>query len=154
MSLAQSQVPLVRVVDSRIADNKAAVAVMRGPKDYSPVVITADGDAASTTNVSFTINPPTGMLLSRRILLRMNNLALTFSAAGNAANSNAMRVLNNNDDALTAWPLNRMISTCAAQINNTQVSCNIHDALDSFLRTLDKNKYNLGCNSFTPNKLD
>jgi hypothetical protein len=90
--------------------------------------------AVSTSNSAMTFNiqcPSENIVISREVLIQ-TDIAFTLNITGVPALSQAFNY--GDTDALQAFPLNSLFSTCAAQINNTNVSVNLQDVLPSILR--------------------
>jgi len=105
--------------------------------------------AVSTSNSSMTFNtqiPSENIVVSREVLIQ-TDIAFTINITGVPAGEVAFNY--GETDAFQAFPLNSLFTTCSAQINNTNVSCNLQDILPSILR-LNDNRELYRYNGMTP----
>jgi hypothetical protein len=120
------------IKDARLADitDELSYAVCSGASSNTYQQFSA----VSTSNsaISFNIQVPSeNIVVSREVLLETDvyfTISITAVPIGNTAFNYG------ETDAPQAFPLNSLFTTCSAQINNTNVSCNLQDVLPSILR--------------------
>ena len=120
------------IKDARLADitDELSYAVLSGPSSNTYQQFSA----VSTSNsaISFNIQVPSENIVVSREVLIDTDIFFTINITGVPALSQAFNY--GETDALQAFPLNSLFTTCSAQINNTNVSCNLQDVLPSILR--------------------
>lgn len=127
---ADFQTTLIK--DSRLADitDELSYAVLSGPSSNTYQQFSA----VSTSNSAISFNaqiPSENIVVSREVLLQ-TDIHFTITITNVPAAETAFNY--GETDALQAFPLNSLFTTCSAQINNTNVSCNLQDVLPSILR--------------------
>lgn len=120
------------IKDSRLADitDELSYAVLSGPSSNTYQQFSA----VSTSNSAISFNaqiPSENIVVSREVLLQ-TDIHFTITITNVPPNLFAFNY--GSTDALQAFPLNSLFTTCSAQINNTNVSCNLQDVLPSILR--------------------
>jgi len=137
----------VLIKDSRIADitDNLSYAVQSGASSTTYQQFSA----VSTSNSSMTFNiqvPSENIVVSREVLVQ-SDIFFTINITGVPVGQSAFNY--GLTDALQAFPLNSLFTTCSAQINNTNVSANLQDILPSILR-LNNNRELYRYNGMTP----
>jgi hypothetical protein len=127
---ADFQTTLIK--DSRLADitDELSYAVLSGPSSNTYQQFSA----VSTSNSAISFNaqiPSENIVVSREVLL---NTDIHFTITITDVPPTLFAFGYGETDALQAFPLNSLFTTCSAQINNTNVSCNLQDVLPSILR--------------------
>ena len=92
MSIAVQTLDTVRVVDPRCDLNSASrrtYRILDGPQDISYVKLRADGGAS--TNMTFTVNPPSTRVLVNRHMLLETTFTLTFRGVATANGQRLIR---------------------------------------------------------------
>lgn len=105
--------------------------------------------AVSTSSSSITFNiqvPSENIVISREVLLQ-SDIYFTINITNVPALATAFNF--GDTDAPQAFPFNSLFTTCSAQINNTNVSCNLQDIKDALLR-LNNNRELFRYNGMTP----
>lgn len=167
MSLSLGGLDLVHTVDSRTDVNTAArktYAVMEGANDIGYVRVPPDG-GASTSSMTFTINPPSpNVFINRRVLVNLR-FRLTFTgisggagqtllqAAGSAVSGGASAG-NAYYDAPRAFPIANCINSIQVAMANDRLSQNLNlywRALNRYHNSVSQQD---GCQSMTPSMLD
>ena len=120
------------IKDARLADitDELSYAVVSGASSNTYQQFSA----VSTSNsaISFNIQVPSENIVVSREVLIDTDIFFTINITGVPALAQAFNY--GETDALQAFPLNSLFTTCSAQINNTNVSCNLQDVLPSILR--------------------
>lgn len=155
MSSSDFKTELVR--DSRLNIKEEIVYnVHSGPAQSTYQPYTANSNSSS--NLTFVVQAPSeNVVLSRDILFQATcnfELRITTAAglpAGLAAGDSVFRY--GFSDCFQAFPLNHLVTTATATINNASVSINQKEILPALLRYLDKDKMNK-YNCMTPTFLD
>lgn len=120
------------IKDARLCDitDELSYAVLSGPSSNTYQQFSA----VSTSNSSISFNaqiPSENIVVSREVLINTDiHFTITITNVPIAATAFNYGVT----DALQAFPLNSLFTTCSSQINNTSVSCNLQDVLPSILR--------------------
>lgn len=120
------------VKDGRLADitDQLTYAVVSGASSNTYQQFSA----VSTSSSSMTFNiqvPSENIVVSREVLIQ-SDIYFTINVTGVPAGETAFNY--GETDAFQAFPLNSLFTTCSAQINNTNVSCNLQDVLPAILR--------------------
>ena len=135
----------VLVKDARLAGitDQLAYAVQSGASSNTYQEFQAIGP--SNTQLAFNIQVPSeNVVVSREIFLRAT-IKFTVEVAGSAiatvatVNAFTPNKAGIGGVALNAFPLNQLINTATAQINNTNVSANTQDILPILLQLADQN---------------
>ncbi len=155
--MASSDFKTELVRDSRLNIKEEIVYnVHSGPSQstYQPYT----SNSASNTNVTFTVQAPSeSVVMSRDVLFQATcefRVVITLPdpiPAEIPAGSYVFRY--GVSDAFQAFPLNHLIQTATATINNSSVSINESDVLPALLIYMDKDKLNK-YNCMTPTFLD
>lgn len=120
------------IKDARLADitDELTYAVASGASSNTYQQFSA----VSTSNsaISFNIQVPSENIVVSREVLLDTDIYFTISVTNVVVGGTAFNY--GVSDAPQAFPLNSLFSTCSAQINNTNVSCNLQDVLPSILR--------------------
>ena len=140
---------ILRVEDpvSDLQSSRAYV-VLKGGKQVSHFVESSDSNSSS--QISFTVNPPTTDTIVDRNVLFRSEVEITFTCT----NGGAADMLQKGFDALRAFPFASIVETTIVQINNSTISANIGNIAQPLLR------YNTGFDvrqrdySTTPSMLD
>lgn len=120
------------IKDARLADitDELSYAVVSGASSNTYQQFSA----VSTSNsaISFNVQVPSeNIVISREVLLD-SDVYFTIDITNVPIGDTAFNY--GETDAPQAFPLNSLFTTCAAQINNTNVSCNLQDILPAILR--------------------
>ena len=142
---ADFQTTLIK--DARLADitDELSYAVLSGPSSNTYQQFSA----VSTSNSAISFNaqiPSENIVVSREVLLQ-TDIHFTITITNVPVGQQAFNY--GETDALQAFPLNSLFTTCSAQINNTNVSCNLQDVLPSILR-LNNNRELYRYNGMSP----
>lgn len=120
------------IKDARLADitDELSYAVVSGASSNTYQQFSA----VSTSNsaISFNIQVPSENIVVSREVLLDTDVYFTISITNVPVGDTAFNY--GETDAPQAFPLNSLFTTCSAQINNTNVSCNLQDVLPSILR--------------------
>lgn len=120
------------IKDARLADitDELSYAVVSGASSNTYQQFSA----VSTSNsaISFNIQVPSENIVVSREVLLDTDIYFTINITGVPIGDTAFNY--GETDAPQAFPLNSLFTTCSAQINNTNVSCNLQDVLPSILR--------------------
>ncbi len=120
------------IKDSRLADitDELSYAVVSGASSNTYQQFSA----VSTSNsaISFNVQVPSENIVVSREVLLDSDVYFTISITNVPIGDTAFNY--GETDAPQAFPLNSLFTTCSAQINNTNVSCNLQDILPSILR--------------------
>ena len=130
MSIAVQTLDTVRVVDPRCDLNSAArrtYRILDGPQDISYVQIRPDGGAS--TNMTFTVNPPSTRVLVNRHMLLQTTFTLTFTGVATADNQRLINAagLPGGTGALKcdgprAYPLANAMRSLQVTLNNDRMT--------------------------------
>ena len=162
MSISVQTLDTVRVVDPRCDLNSAArrtYKIIDGPQDVSYVRISADGGAS--TNMTFTVNPPSTRVLVNRHMLLQTKFTLTFTGV---ATANAQRLINAAGlpggtgqlkcDGPRAYPLANAIRSLQVTLNNDRMTQSVNRywrAMTRYANSFDQQNLD---QSTTPTFLD
>ena len=162
MSISVQSLDTVRVVDPRCDLNSAArrtYKIIDGPQDVSYVRISADGGAS--TNMTFTVNPPSTRVLVNRHMLLQTKFTLTFTGV---ATANAQRLINAAGlpggtgqlkcDGPRAYPLANAIRSLQVTLNNDRMTQSVNRywrAMTRYANSFDQQNLD---QSTTPTFLD
>jgi len=120
------------IKDARLADitDELSYAVVSGASSNTYQQFSA----VSTSNsaISFNIQVPSENIVVSREVLVDTDVYFTINITNVPVGDTAFNY--GETDAPQAFPLNSLFTTCSAQINNTNVSCNLQDVLPSILR--------------------
>lgn len=120
------------IKDARLADitDELSYAVVSGASSNTYQQFSA----VSTSNsaISFNIQVPSENIVVSREVLLDTDVHFTINVTNVPIGATAFNY--GETDAPQAFPLNSLFTTCSAQINNTNVSCNLQDILPSILR--------------------
>jgi hypothetical protein len=120
------------IKDARLADitDELSYAVVSGASSNTYQQFSA----VSTSNsaISFNIQVPSENIVVSREVLLDSDVYFTISITDVPVGDTAFNY--GETDAPQAFPLNSLFTTCSAQINNTNVSCNLQDILPAILR--------------------
>ena len=134
MSIAVQTLDTVRVVDPRCDLNSASrrtYRILDGPQDISYVKLRADGGAS--TNMTFTVNPPSTRVLVNRHMMLETTFTLTFRGRATANGQRLIRAKGlehaNPGDASTlkcdgprAYPLANAMRSLQVTLNNDRMT--------------------------------
>jgi hypothetical protein len=162
MSISVQTLDTVRVVDPRCDLNSAArrtYKIIDGPQDVSYVRISADGGAS--TNMTFTVNPPSTRVLVNRHMLLQTKFTLTFTGVSTA---NGQRLINAAGlpggtgqlkcDGPRAYPLANAIRSLQVTLNNDRMTQSVNRywrAMTRYANSFDQQNLD---QSTTPTFLD
>jgi hypothetical protein len=137
----------VLVKDGRIADitDQLSYAVASGASSNTYQQFSAVSTSASS--MTFNIQVPSENIVVSREVLIQSDILFTITISNVPVGDFAFNY--GTTDAFQAFPLNSLFTTCSAQINNTNVSCNLQDVLPSILR-LNSNRELYRYNGMTP----
>lgn len=131
--MSNSLVPLnvVKIYDDVTNINQERkVAVIDGGQEVSYQITPASNNSITST-IQFSIVPPSPQVIVDRKFQLQARLRLDFVAETLVNNTT---VLQNQADALRAYPLSRMINSLNISINNSSVSVNLSDVLPALMR--------------------
>jgi len=130
MSISVQSLDTVRVVDPRCDLNSAARRTYRivdGPQDISYVRIAADGGASS--NMTFTVNPPSTRVLVNRHMLLSTTFTLRFTGTATAVgqyliNASGLKggVGTQKCDGPRAYPIANALRSLQVTLNNDRMT--------------------------------
>jgi hypothetical protein len=162
MSISVQTLDTVRVVDPRCDLNSAArrtYKIIDGPQDISYVRISADGGAS--TNMTFTVNPPSTRVLVNRHMLLQTKFTLTFTGVATADNQrliNAAGLPGGTGqlkcDGPRAYPLANAIRSLQVTLNNDRMTQSVNRywrAMTRYANSFDQQNLD---QSTTPTFLD
>lgn len=120
------------IKDARLADitDELSYSVVSGASSNTYQQFSAV--SASNSAISFNIQVPSENIVVSREVLIETDIYFTISITNVPVGESAFNY--GETDAPQAFPLNSLFTTCSAQINNTNVSCNLQDILPSILR--------------------
>jgi hypothetical protein len=120
------------IKDARLADitDELSYSVVSGASSNTYQQFSAV--SASNSAISFNIQVPSENIVVSREVLIETDIYFTISITNVPVGEFAFNY--GETDAPQAFPLNSLFTTCSAQINNTNVSCNLQDILPSILR--------------------
>jgi hypothetical protein len=162
MSISVQTLDTIRVVDPRCDLNSAArrtYKIIDGPQDISYVRISADGGAS--TNMTFTVNPPSTRVLVNRHMLLQTKFTLRFEGVATAA----LQTLINASglpggtgdlkcDGPRAYPLANAIRSLQVTLNNDRMTQSVNRywrAMTRYANSFDQQNLD---QSTTPTFLD
>jgi hypothetical protein len=139
------------IKDSRLADitDQLTYAVVSGASSNTYQQFNAV--SASASSISFNCQIPSENIVVSREILIQSEIYFTINITGVPAGVPAFNY--GESDALQAFPLNSLFTTCSSQINNTNVSSNLQDILPSILR-LNNNRELYRYNGMCPSLPD
>jgi hypothetical protein len=162
MSISVQTLETVRVIDPRCDLNSAArrtYKIIDGPQDVSYVRISADGGAS--TNMTFTVNPPSTRVLVNRHMMLQTKFTLTFTGVSTA---NGQRLINAAGlpggtgqlkcDGPRAYPLANAIRSLQVTLNNDRMTQSVNRywrAMTRYANSFDQQNLD---QSTTPTFLD
>ena len=162
MSIAVQTLDTVRVVDPRCDLNSAArrtYRILDGPQDISYVQIRPDGGAS--TNMTFTVNPPSTRVLVNRHMLLQTTFTLTFTGVATANNQTLLNAsgLPGGAGALKcdgprAYPLANAMRSLQVTLNNDRMTQGVNRywrAMTRYANSFDQQNLD---QSSTPTFLD
>jgi hypothetical protein len=141
----------VNIVDSRIQQIKSSIpfGVLSGAAQNTYQSFGAISQSTST--ITYNIQVPSMSTLIDRNVLQQATVTLRITCADVPEGDKCMDY--GNTDSLQAFPLNSLITTQTATINNTSVTTNLQDILAPLLRMCD-NETLERYNSLTPSMPD
>ena len=152
----------VKISDNRISNvtDKLGVGVFSGPAEITQNKFKANTAGASNWNFNINIPSP-NIILDRELYVEATvNFVITIGPRATAYNSaeganggaripaGALCVEYGESDALQAFPLNQLFSTCSVTVNNSSTSVQTQSILQALLRSSSANnlmKYSGGC---------
>ena len=141
------------VRDSRLNDisSQVEVAVSQGANQAS--FISFSPSSASSSSLSFSIQPPSESVIVDRNLLLQCTVNFTITIGRNVpVGTNCF--LYGQREAFQAFPLNSLFTTTSATINNTTVSCNTSEILGVLLHLMDEEDFAKDGRSMSPYLID
>lgn len=150
MSLAVDPVQIVQCMEPRTKiNNKRSYAVLKGAQQVSwkPNISTSFSD----TSIQWSAPPPNpGIIIDRKVMMNVP-IELTFTGADQGT---LLLTLTGGIDAPRAYPISQIIQNAAVTINNTQVSLNTSDVLQTLLRYHNPESWREMECSMSPTQLD
>jgi hypothetical protein len=134
--MSTAEVSKLSVVDDRILQRKPVYAVQKGAMSVTNAKFSAIANSSSAQ--TFNIQVPSENVFVDRAVDWQNTIQLvvTVTTTGTLA-TNAPILLPGRDFAPAAFPMNQLLSTLQATINDTTVTINTPDVLDKVLRLAD-----------------
>jgi len=156
--MATADIAKEAIFDPRVVQHSARYAVQKGALSLTNAPFNAI--SSTTSQHTYQINVPSQTVFCDRALQWTSTVRVGFTVtvagtnfpAGNANNRNVPVAVYGRDFALQAFPLNSLIGTTTATINDTSVTINTESVFNELLRLTDykKNRISRTC----PTKLD